>query len=97
MVPPSSNGWSFPKRPPPADHGEDITTPGLHAPELARGLVRPDGAAGGGSDGVVGMGGKGGDGAESGKGGTRRGKYVMGDDGSLTDDEEGGGGWMDDS
>jgi len=41
------------------------------------------------------MGGKGGDGAESGNG--RMGKYVMGDDGSLTDDEEGGGGWMDDS
>lgn len=83
VVPPASDGWSFPKRPLPNDHAEASS---LHAPELARGLV---------SAGAGDMGGKGGDGAESGNG--RMGKYVMGDDGSLTDDEEGGGGWMDDS
>ena len=85
MVPPASNGWSFPKRPLPSDHA---AAPELHAPELARGLLDPA------QNGKGNFGGKGGDGAESGNG--RMGKYVMGDDGSLTDDEEGGGGWMDD-
>lgn len=77
VVPPTSNGWSYLKRSLPSDHAHP---PGLHAPELADGLVAADGSA---------HGAKGANGAEHGQGG----KYVMGDDGSLTDDEEGGGGF----
>lgn len=81
VVPPTSNGWSWPKRALPEDH---VDATGLHAPELAAGLVSAPGRAGSGA-------GSGGDSAENGK--RPSGKYVMGDDGSLTDDEEGGGGF----
>lgn len=81
VVPPTTNGWVYPRRSIPDDH---IDAKGLHAPELAEGLVNPHRGQ---NDGP----GFGGDGAENG----RIGKYVMGDDGSLTDDEEGGGGYMD--
>ena len=75
VVPPASNGWTFPRRSLPADHLQSAAPPHLHAPELAEGLFR------GGPDTI-----------ENGHAGN---KYVMGDDGSLTDDEEGGGGWID--
>ncbi|KAK1927884.1 DHHC palmitoyltransferase-domain-containing protein [Papiliotrema laurentii] len=81
VVPPASNGWSYPRRSMPSDH--HIPATGLHAPELADGLLAPDG--------VNGKQPSGGDVAEDG----RIGRYVMGDHGSLTDDEEGGGGFMD--
>jgi palmitoyltransferase len=84
VVPPTSNGWSWPKRALPDDH---IDAVGLHAPELAAGLVSPSGGSGGEASG-----GAGGNRAENGERG-QSGKYVMGDDGSLTDDEEGGGGY----
>jgi len=83
VVPPTSNGWSWPKRALPDDH---IDAVGLHAPELAAGLVSPSGGSGGEASGA------GGNRAENGERG-QSGKYVMGDDGSLTDDEEGGGGY----
>lgn len=82
IVPPTTNGWSFPRRSIPNDH---VDAPGLHAPELAAGLISPNQV-----DAQI-IPRSGGDRAENG----RVGKYVMGDDGSLTDDEEGGGGWMD--
>ena len=76
-VPPASDGWSFPRRALPSDSRSPLAN-GLHAPELAEGLIDP-GRAGGSA-------------AENGHGGSR---YVMGDNGDLTDDEEGGGGFMD--
>ena len=84
VVPPTSNGWSWPKRDLPDDH---VDAAGLHAPELAEGLVSPSSGGGGGGS----TSGIGGGSAENGK--RHGGKYVMGDDGSLTDDEEGGGGF----
>lgn len=68
LVPPASNGWSYPRRSLPGPAETDVHQ--LHEPELAAGHV--------------------GNRAELGE---VRGKYVMGDEG-LTDDEEGGGGWM---
>jgi palmitoyltransferase len=65
LIPPASNGWSFPRRALPEPVvGE---TQVLQAPELA---------------------------ARSAELGEIRGRYVMGDEG-LTDDEEGGAGYMD--
>lgn len=80
LVPPYTNGWTFPRRPLPTDHHHHHT-PGLkiHEPELADGLIS----------------------SENGRAPAFReddggaGKYVMGDQEGLTDDEEGGGGWMD--
>ncbi|WRT69363.1 uncharacterized protein IL334_006347 [Kwoniella shivajii] len=90
IIPPASNGWSFPRRPIPS---HPPTKPvNLHAPELAEGLIaRANGLGLGlgldhGDDHVSPTGGH----AEDGMGG-----YVMGDEEGLTDDEEGGGGWMD--
>ncbi|WWD19997.1 hypothetical protein CI109_104470 [Kwoniella shandongensis] len=75
VIPPSSNGWTFTRRPLPTTPAKP---PGsLHAPELAEGLGLLNATTHGGH-------------AEDGLSG-----YVMGDDGSLTDDDEGGGGWMD--
>jgi palmitoyltransferase len=57
----------------------------LHEATLAEGIVSPDAVPGSAR-------------AENGLAGygvEERSKYVMGDDGSLTDDEEGGGGYMD--
>lgn len=74
VVPPMSNGWTYPRRSLPSApvRPKEID---LHSPELAAGLV------GAGN-------------AENGMGGS--GRYVMDDGGhDLTDDEEGGGGWMD--
>ncbi|ORX35428.1 DHHC palmitoyltransferase-domain-containing protein [Kockovaella imperatae] len=81
VIPPASNGWSFPRRALPADAIVPVenTAQSLHAPELAEGLVSSH--MNGGPNTM-----------ENGKAGSR---YVMGDDGSFTDDEEGGGGWMD--
>jgi palmitoyltransferase len=80
LVPPYTNGWTFTRRPLPADH-DHHHKPGLkiHEPELADGLIS----------------------SENGRappfrhGDGAGGKYVMGDQEGLTDDEEGGGGWMD--
>jgi palmitoyltransferase len=90
VVPPSSNGWAYPRRQLPEDAHtaparsskpggpEALSLTGsLHSPELMEGLLSPQGG---------GM-------AENGHGSGSR--YVMGDDGGLTDDEEGGGGFMD--
>jgi len=73
LVPPHTNGWTYPRRPLPKDH-QDHYKPGLkiHEPELADGLIS----------------------SENGRA-PENGKYVMGDQEGLTDDEEGGGGWMD--
>ncbi|WVQ96343.1 hypothetical protein IAU59_003447 [Kwoniella sp. CBS 9459] len=99
VIPPASNGWSFPRRSLPPHPPKNPS--GLHAPELAEGLIaRANGPA---SSLGLGLGfdedphvsdhgrqmqvnGH----AEDGMGG-----YVMGDEEGLTDDEEGGGGWMD--
>lgn len=64
----------------------------LHAPELGEGLIARTNASSGRGLGLglgLDVGGNVGSHAEDGLGG-----YVMGDDGSLTDDEEGGGGYM---
>ncbi|WVQ79515.1 hypothetical protein IAT38_001614 [Cryptococcus sp. DSM 104549] len=82
IIPPTTNGWSFPRRPIPSHPPARPT--GLHAPELAEGLIARTSSSQG-----LGLGLDVGTHAEDGQGG-----YVMGDDGSLTDDEEGGGGWM---
>nr|XP_019009035.1 vacuolar protein [Kwoniella pini CBS 10737]OCF47816.1 vacuolar protein [Kwoniella pini CBS 10737] len=94
-LPPASNGWSFPRRPIPSHPSTKSTN--LHAPELADGLIARANGLGLGldleaesinSNGELNspIGGH----AEDGMGG-----YVMGDEEGLTDDEEGGGGWMD--
>ncbi|WWC93157.1 uncharacterized protein L201_008124 [Kwoniella dendrophila CBS 6074] len=93
-LPPASNGWSFSRRPIPSH--PPTKSANLHAPELADGLIaRANGLGLGlGLEGELGVhegevspiGGH----AEDGMGG-----YVMGDEEGLTDDEEGGGGWMD--
>ncbi|OCF40180.1 vacuolar protein [Kwoniella heveanensis CBS 569] len=104
VIPPASNGWSFPRRALPQHPPKNPS--GLHAPELAEGLIaRANGPASslglglGFDDGADprdhgdgnGLGGLNGHAhAEDGMGG-----YVMGDEEGLTDDEEGGGGWMD--
>ncbi|WVR08354.1 hypothetical protein IAU60_005409 [Kwoniella sp. DSM 27419] len=98
-LPPASNGWTFPRRSIPTHATK--SAPGLHAPELAEGLVaRANGGLGLGLEieenehgGLLNGHGQGaqrsGGHAEDGMGG-----YVMGDEEGLTDDEEGGGGWM---
>jgi palmitoyltransferase len=81
IIPPASNGWSFPRRSLPVESHRQSGPSNLHEPELSAGLVSPDSAR-----------------AENGHAGLgfgERSRYVMGDDGSLTDDEEGGGGFID--
>ncbi|ODO07039.1 hypothetical protein I350_04407 [Cryptococcus amylolentus CBS 6273] len=107
LIPPSSNGWSYPRRslPPPQHPCPPDAASNLHAPELGEGLLARSNVGGGeglglgldltGSGAGTGTGGGTGGGGEEGYGGGGNGGYVMGDDGSLTDDDEGGGGWMD--
>lgn len=58
----------------------------LHAPELAEGLVNSPSVGSGGAEN-----------GHSGWDGVSGSRYIMGDeDGGLTDDEDGGGGFMDD-
>jgi palmitoyltransferase len=69
----------------PAEPYHKPGTARLHEATLAEGIVSPDAVPGSAR-------------AENGLAGygvEERSKYVMGDDGSLTDDEEGGGGYMD--
>jgi palmitoyltransferase len=73
LVPPHTNGWTYPRRPLPVDHQDYKPGLKLHEPELADGLIS----------------------SEAGRLAENGGKYVMGDQEGLTDDEEGGGGWMD--
>ncbi|WVO13681.1 hypothetical protein L204_101302 [Cryptococcus depauperatus] len=87
LIPPTSNGWSFLRRPLPSRSPVSLK---LHAPELGEGLIARTNGQDFGPD----INGNAetecrASHAEDGHGG-----YVMGDDGSLTDDEEGGGGWM---
>ncbi|ORY24666.1 DHHC palmitoyltransferase-domain-containing protein [Naematelia encephala] len=74
LIPPASNGWSFPRRPLPS-LSQHRPTVDLHSPELSAGLMSSS--------------------AEHGHASHNAGGYVMGDEDGLTDDEEGGGGWMD--
>lgn len=90
LIPPATNGWSFYRRPLPSHPLASIKE--LHAPELGEGLIARTNASSGRGLGLglgLDVGGDVGSHAEDGLGG-----YVMGDDGSLTDDEEGGGGYM---
>ena len=80
VVPPSSNGWTYRHRDLPVEPHVKPTTR-LHAPELAEGLISPQSTAE--------------NGHAHGSGHTHASRYVMGDEEGLTDDEEGGGGWMD--
>jgi hypothetical protein len=87
IVPAYTDGWSFPRRPLPQSTPKASAshlTAKLHAPELADGLVSPEEAQRLMRTSVEG--GETGDEVHS--------KYVVGGDGDLTDDEEGGGGWM---
>ncbi|WVW86546.1 hypothetical protein I302_108595 [Kwoniella bestiolae CBS 10118] len=87
-LPPASNGWTFPRRPIPSH--PPTKSANLHAPELADGLIARANGLGLGLEGEEGSPLNSGGHAEDGMGG-----YVMGDEEGLTDDEEGGGGWMD--
>ncbi|KGB78092.2 vacuolar protein [Cryptococcus deuterogattii R265] len=91
LVPPATNGWSFYRRPLPTHPLAPMKE--LHAPELGEGLIARTNASSGRGLGLglgLDVGDSVGSHAEDGLGG-----YVMGDDGSLTDDEEGGGGYID--
>ncbi|XAO25425.1 hypothetical protein I312_104248 [Cryptococcus bacillisporus CA1280] len=91
LVPPATNGWSFYRRPLPTHPLASMKE--LHAPELGEGLIARTNASSGRGLGLglgLDVGDSVGSHAEDGLGG-----YVMGDDGSLTDDEEGGGGYID--
>ncbi|WVQ75214.1 hypothetical protein IAR50_004826 [Cryptococcus sp. DSM 104548] len=91
LIPPYSNGWAFPRRSLPPHPRPPRATSGLHAPELGEGLIARSNVEAGDQGFGLGLDLTGTGEQHLGEG---HGGYVMGDDGSLTDDDEGGGGWM---